>query len=290
MATQRAIDALLEFRKRRQQDSENPIQLASSYNLDEPNALVDSLSKGIQTPTPSQTQQQQKESNVNLLQSVGAGLYELGESASFGLLGLVEIGVEKALGEEIEFQEYFREAQEQSSLARVLGGVGTGVGYLVGLPMKGTARVLQKPATALVSKLVGKKTVGKASKEFSEEALRSGIEKGVVNKYTNVLKGKTYWASTKGKNANKAFREQFNTEINKRTARAQATRQLTDEQVSVIQNMKDRIINEGMPLQNLSQYARITYGNSKMGRFATEALHDACVFSVADAVMDLSQY
>ena len=288
MATQRAIDALLEFRKRRQQDSENPIQLASSYNLDEPNALVDSLSKGIQTPTPSQTQQQQKESNVNLLQSVGAGLYELGESASFGLLGLAEIGVERALGEEIEFQEYFREAQEQSSLARVLGGVGTGVGYLVGLPMKGTARVLQKPATALVSKLVGKKTVGKASKEFSEEALRSGIEKGVVNKYTNVLKGKTYWASTKGKNANKAFREQFNNEINKRTARAQATRQLTDEQVSVIQNMKDRIINEGIPLQNLSQYARITYGNSKMGRFATEALHDAFVFSVADGIMDLS--
>ena len=114
MATQRAIDALLEFRKRRQQDSENPIQLASSYNLNEPNALVDSLSKGIQAPTPSQTQQQQKESNISLLQSVGAGLYEFGETATFGAFGIAEIGAERALGEEINFQEYLREAQQES--------------------------------------------------------------------------------------------------------------------------------------------------------------------------------
>ena len=36
-------------------------------------------------------------------------------------------------------------------------------------------------AGRLVSKLVGKQTKGKASKELSEEALKSGIDKGVVN-------------------------------------------------------------------------------------------------------------
>ena len=287
MATQRAIDALLEFGKKRDQNSQEPIQLANAYNLNEPSTLADSLSQGIQPPTP-ESEEQKKESNISLLQSVGAGLYEFGETASFGLLGLAEIGAEKALGEEINFQEYFREAQQESSIAKVLGGVGTGAGYLLGAPMKLTARVLQKPATAALSKLVGKQTIGKASKEFSEEALKSGIDKGVVNKFSNVLKGKTAWASTKGKQANELFAKQFNTEINKRVIRAQRTGDLTSSQVATIQKMKDKIINEGIPLQNLSQYARITYGNSKMGRFTTEALHDAFVFSVADAVMDVS--
>ena len=287
MPTQRAIDALLEYRNKRDQNSQEPIQLANAYNLNEPSTLVDSLSQGIQPLTP-ETQEQQKESNISLLQSVGAGLYEFGETASFGLLGLAEIGAERALGEEINFQEYFREAQQESSLAKVLGGVGTGAGYLLGAPMKLTARVLQKPATAAVSKLVGKQTIGKASKEFSEEALKSGIDKGVVNKFSNVLKGKTAWASTKGKQANELFAKQFNTEINKRVIRAQRTGDLTSSQAATIQKMKEKIINEGIPLQNLSQYARITYGNSKMGRFATEALHDAFVFSVADAIMDVS--
>ena len=153
MATQRAIDALLEFRKKRDQNSQEPIQLANAYNLNEPSTLADSLSQGIQLPTP-ESVEQKKESNISLLQSVGAGLYEFGETASFGLLGLAEIGAEKALGEEINFQEYFREAQQESSIAKVLGGVGTGAGYLLGAPMKLTARVLQKPATAAVSKLV----------------------------------------------------------------------------------------------------------------------------------------
>ena len=287
MPTQRAIDALLEHRKKRDQDSQQPFQLANAYNLNESDSLVDSLSKGIQVQSE-KPEQEQKDSNINLLQSVGAGLYEFGETASFGLLGLAEIGAEKALGEEINFQEYFRDAQEGSSVARILGQVGTGAGYLLGAPMKLTARVLQKPATAVVSKLVGKQTIGKASKELSEEALKSGIDKGVVNKFSNVLKGKTAWASTKGKQANELFAKQFNNEINKRIIRAERTGQLTSSQITVIQNMKNKIINEGIPLQNLSQYARITYGNSKMGRFATEALHDAFVFSVADAIMDVS--
>ena len=287
MPTQRAIDALLEYRNKRDQNSQEPIQLANAYNLNEPSTLVDSLSQGIQSLTP-EAQEQQKESNISLLQSVGAGLYEFGETATFGAFGLAEIGVERALGEEINFQEYFREAQQESSLAKVLGGVGTGAGYLLGAPMKLTARILQKPATAALSKLVGKQTIGKASKEFSEEALKSGIDKGVVNKFSNVLKGKTAWASTKGKQANELFAKQFNTEINKRVVRAQRTGDLTSSQAATIQKMKEKIINEGIPLQNLSQYARITYGNSKMGRFVTEALHDAFVFSVADAVMDVS--
>jgi len=282
MPSQRAIQALLDLQREKLQNSEQPFALASAYNLNEPN---ESQRFQIQRQQPEQTD---KDSNVSLLQAVGAGLYEFGESASFGAVGFAEIGAERALGREIEFQEYFRQAQEESSLAKVLGGVGTGAGYLLGAPMKLTARVLQKPATSIVSKLVGKQTIGKASKEFSEEALKAGIEKGVVNKYTNVLKGKTAWASTKGKDANKKFAEQFNNEINKRTARASARKELTDKQIEVVQNMKDRIINNGIPLQNLSQYARTTYGNSKFGRFATEALHDAFVFSVADAVMDVS--
>ena len=282
MPSQRAIQALLDLQREKLQNSEEPFALASAYNLNEPN---ESQRFQLQRQQPEQTD---RDSNVSLLQAVGAGLYEFGESASFGAVGFAEIGAERALGREIEFQEYFRQAQEESSLAKVLGGVGTGAGYLLGAPMKLTARVLQKPATSIVSKLVGKQTIGKASKEFSEEALKAGIEKGVVNKYTNVLKGKTAWASTKGKDANKKFAEQFNNEINKRTARASARKELTDKQIEVVQNMKDRIINNGIPLQNLSQYARTTYGNSKFGRFATEALHDAFVFSVADAVMDVS--
>ena len=34
--------------------------------------------------------------------------------------------------------------------------------------------------------------------------------------------------------------------------------------------------------------SRTKYGNTRFGRFATEALHDAFVFSVSDAVMDAS--
>ena len=199
MPSQRAIQALLDLQREKLQNSEEPFALASAYNLNEPN---ESQRFQLQRQQPEQTD---RDSNVSLLQAVGAGLYEFGETASFGAVGFAEIGAERALGREIEFQEYFRKAQEESSLAKVLGGVGTGAGYLMGAPLKLTARVLQKPATSIVSKLVGKQTIGKASKEFSEEALKAGIEKGVVNKYTNVLKGKTAWVSTKGKDANKMF-------------------------------------------------------------------------------------
>ena len=60
MATQRAIDALLEFRKKRDQNSQEPIQLANAYNLNEPSTLADSLSQGIQPPTPKSEEQKKR--------------------------------------------------------------------------------------------------------------------------------------------------------------------------------------------------------------------------------------
>ena len=44
---------------------------------------------------------------------------------------IVEAGIEKGLDTEIGFQEYMRKGQEDNALAKVLGGVGTGAGFLV---------------------------------------------------------------------------------------------------------------------------------------------------------------
>tara|TARA_R100001082_G_scaffold50286_2_gene27240 strand:- start:3636 stop:12281 length:8646 start_codon:yes stop_codon:yes gene_type:complete len=288
MPTQEAIRALSELRKRKQQNSIDPFSLVNAYNLNAPNPLVERLSQEITGETDEERQSRIEGDKVNLFQSIGAGLYEFGETASFGLLGLAEIGAERALGEEIEFQEYFREAQEESSLAAVLGGIGTGAGFLLGAPMKLTARVLQRPATRALSALTKRQTIGQASKELKTSALKKGVDKDVINSFTNVLKGTSLSATTKGKLADKTFRESFTTGMNTSIARKLRRGEITKDQASAIGNMSEAIAKKGVPLQNLSQYSRIKFGNSRLGRFATEALHDAFIFSVADGVLDAS--
>mgnify|MGYP003117933431 FL=1 len=105
MPTQEAIEALLKLRKEQQQNSTDPFTFTSDRLGQRP-------VRRIIGETEQETQERKEKDNVSLLQAVGAGLYEFGESASFGLLGLGEIGVEKALGEELDFQESIRKYQE----------------------------------------------------------------------------------------------------------------------------------------------------------------------------------
>lgn len=284
MPTQEAIEALLKLRKEQQQNSTEPFALTG-------NRLGDSPLRRITGETEQETEDRVEKDKVSLFKSVGAGLYEFGESASFGLLGLAEIGAEKALGEEIEFQEYFRDAQEQSSLAAILGGVGTGAGYLLGAPMKITGKLLQKPATALIAKATKGQTIGRASADINKAAIKSGIEQKVANEFSDVVVGSTISATAKNKLANDAFRNTttgFTANINKSLNRKLAQKQITQKQYDAVTEMAEQVATRGIPLQNISQFARTKYGNTRFGRFATEALHDAFVFSVADAVMDAS--
>ena len=284
MPTQEAIEALLKLRQEQQQNSQNPFTFTGTK-------LGQGSTRTITGETEQETEDRIEKDKVSLFQSVGAGLYEFGESASFGLLGLAEIGAEKALGEEIEFQEYFREAQEQSSLAAILGGVGTGAGYLLGAPMKVTAKLLQKPATALIAKATKGQTIGKASAQINKAAVKSGIEQKVANEFSDVVVGSTISATAKNKLANEAFQSStsgFMANINKSVARKLSNKTITQQQADAITEMAEQVATRGVPLQNISQFARTKYGNTRFGRFATEALHDAFVFSVADAVMDAS--
>ena len=284
MPTQEAIEALLKLRKEQQQNSTDPFTFTS-------NRLGQRPVRSITGETEQETEDRIEKDKVSLFQAVGAGLYEFGESASFGLLGLAEIGAEKALGEEIEFQEYFRDAQEQSSLAAILGGVGTGAGYLLVAPMKITGKLLQKPATALIAKAVKGQTIGKASAQINKAAIKSGIEQKVANEFSDIVVGSTISATAKNKLANEAFQSStsgFMANINKSVARKLSNKTITQKQADAVTEMAEQVATRGIPLQNISQFARTKYGNTRFGRFATEALHDAFVFSVADAVMDAS--
>ena len=284
MPTQEAIEALLKLRKEQQQNSTDPFTFTS-------NRLGQRPVRSITGETEQETQERTEKDNVSLLQAVGAGLYEFGESASFGLLGFAEIGAEKALGEELDFQESIRKYQEDSSLAAVLGGVGTGAGFLLGAPLKLTGRLLQKPATALIAKATKGQTIGRATADIKKAAVKSGIESKLTNEFGNVVAGSTISASAKNKLANEAFTNTttgFFANLSKSANRKLARKEITKAQHDAVLRMGEEVASRGVPLQNISQFARTKYGNTRFGRFATEALHDAFVFSVSDAVMDAS--
>ena len=284
MPTQEAIEALLKLRKEQQQNSTDPFTFTS-------NRLGQRPIRRITGETEQETQERKEKDNVSLLQAVGAGLYEFGESASFGLLGFAEIGAEKALGEELDFQESIRKYQEDSSLAAVLGGVGTGAGFLLGAPLKLTGRLLQKPATALIAKATKGQTIGRATADIKKAAVKSGIESKLTNEFGNVVAGSTISASAKNKLANEAFTDTttgFFANLSKSANRKLARKEITKAQHDAVLRMGEEVASRGVPLQNISQFARTKYGNTRFGRFATEALHDAFVFSVSDAVMDAS--
>ena len=284
MPTQEAIEALLKLRKEQQQNSTDPFTFTS-------NRLGQRPVRSITGETEQETEDRIEKDKVSLFQAVGAGLYEFGESASFGLLGFAEIGAEKALGEELDFQESIRKYQEDSSLAAILGGVGTGAGYLLGAPMKLTGKLLQKPATAIIAKATKGQTIGKASAQINKAAVKSGIEQKVANEFSDIVVGSTISATAKNKLANEAFQSStsgFMANINKGVARKLSNKTITKQQADAITEMAEQVATRGIPLQNISQFARTKYGNTRFGRFATEALHDAFVFSVADAVMDAS--
>jgi hypothetical protein len=284
MPTQEAIEALLKLRKEQQQNSTDPFTFTSDRLGQRP-------VRRITGETEQETQERKEKDNVSLLQAVGAGLYEFSESASFGLLGLAEIGAEKALGEEIDFQESMRKYQEDSSLAAILGGVGTGAGFLLGAPLKLTGRLLQKPATALIAKATKGQTIGRATADIKKAAVKSGIESKLANEFGNVVAGSTISASAKNKLANEAFTNTttgFFANLSKSANRKLARKEITQSQYDAVLEMGEQVASRGVPLQNISQFARTKYGNTRFGRFATEALHDAFVFSVSDAVMDAS--
>jgi|TARA_R100000479_G_scaffold159769_1_gene97034 hypothetical protein len=284
MPTQEAIEALLKLRKEQQQNSTDPFTFTSDRLGQRP-------VRRITGETEQETEDRIKKDKVSLFQALGAGLYEFGESASFGLLGLGEIGVEKALGEELDFQESMRKYQEDSSLAAILGGVGTGAGFLLGAPLKLTGKLLQKPATALIAKATKGQTIGKATADIKKAAVKSGIESKLANEFGNVVTGSTISASAKNKLANEAFTDTttgFFANLSKSANRKLARKEITQSQYDAILEMGEQVASRGVPLQNISQFARTKYGNTRFGRFATEALHDAFVFSVSDAVMDAS--
>jgi hypothetical protein len=288
MPSQRAIEALLKLRNERLNESQSDFSLVNQYNLDEENPLT----RRIELPTP---EERDKDDGISLLQAVGAGLYEFGSTYTFEAPRLAEAIAERALDTDIEISEYFEKAQQESSLAKVLSGVGGAVGYISGLPMRAGITLLGKPATRAAVSLLGKKqiktqTVGKAVDTAKKYGLENSINPKVVNDVSNAILKQTDDIVTgitkKIDKIDDVFKKSYRNEVESRIQRGVASGLINRKQTNTVRNMVDKVLDGGIPVQNMSQLARVKYGNTSFGRFATEALHDAFIFSTADAVMD----
>ena len=288
MPTEKVLKRLQEIRKNK---PSLPEVNFSNYNLDKNNPTVDNLLAN-QTGQPSfpQIQSQPSSSDKGLIEYVGealfSGAYEFGQSAGFGLPGLVEAGIEKGLDTEIGFQEYMRKGQEDNALAKVLGGVGTGAGFLVGLPVKGTAFVLGQTVVRPAAWMMGRKSLITAVGQASKIGKSGKLNKEVIKDFTKKVENQSKISIGKGKLADEVFESSFNNEINRYIAKGIRTGNLNKKQSDVLRNMATAVNSKGIPIQSLHGLALAKYGNTKMGRFTSEALHDAFIFSVADGVME----
>ena len=293
MTNQTALQALEELRKERQVSSN--ISPPKDYNLDKPNNVVGKLLEQIQiqasTQTSSPTQTSASSSREkSLLEYVGegvfSGVYEYGQQGLFGTPGLVEAGLEKAFDTEIGFQDYMRKGQEDNALAKVLGGVGGAVGFMQGLPVKLTSKILGQAVVRPAAYLLGKKSLKTATNQASKIAKQSGLDKKIVTQFNTTLKNTSRASVGKAKLADKLFESSFNNEINQFIARGIRSGTLNKQQEIVIRNMAAAVRSKGVPVQTLHALSMTKYGNTAMGRFMSEGLHDAFIFSIADGVME----
>ena len=294
MPSQKAIQALIELRRKQQQNQTAP-SLVTDYNFDKPNETIQDLiqSIGPQAAPAQPTTVADKDFGLSLLETVGSGLYEFGEAWGFGVPGLIESGLEAYTDlpiEEYGPQKLARRAQEENILARVSGGVGRGLGYITGAPVRVTGALLRKPATWLASKALGKQSLGSALRPgFTRQSTivrKTGLDKKVVNEFDNIVEKSAGAAATKSLKADEVFRGTFDSEINQLIVRGIRGGTLNRKQADVIRNMADAVATKGIPVQNLNQLARVRFGDGAVYRFATEALHDAFMFSIADGVME----
>ena len=288
MPSQRAVEALLKLRNERLNESQSDFSLVNEYNLDEQNPRT----RTIELPTP---EERVADDNISLLRAVGAGLYELGSAATFEAPRLAESIAERALDTEINISEYFEEAQQESSLAKILGGVGGVIGFIRGAPIKFGAAVLGRPATRIASTIVGKKsvptqTIGQAVDTAKKYGLENSINPKVVNDVSNaILKQSDDIITGLTKKIDKiddVFKKSYRNEVELRIQNGIASKLINRKQSNTVRNMVDKVLDGGIPVQNMSQLARAKYGETAFGRFTTEALHDAFMFSTADAIMD----
>ena len=92
MPTQEAIQALLELRRKQQQNTTAPSGI-TDYNFDKPNETVNNLIQNFSSQSQRPTQQSPTSDNIgkNLLQAVGVGLYDFGEAWGFEISDIVKI-------------------------------------------------------------------------------------------------------------------------------------------------------------------------------------------------------
>jgi hypothetical protein len=145
------------FEQRREQERQSLLQLEQSLN--QPREIPTEQNLGIL-----------RNVGESLYKGVAAGGYEFIESAGFSIPGLAEAGLERYADVDLGIQETARKFQEEDRFAKVMGGVGTGAGYLVGAPVKLTSAVLGKGSAAIASKLFGMQTTSAAVKNVTKAA------------------------------------------------------------------------------------------------------------------------
>jgi len=143
MSTNEEIRKAIE-RIRLQQEQNSQNAFINAHNLNEKNDVIENVMP-LQPREP-------EGSALGALKTVGkslyTGVYGFGESALLGVPSLVEAAAERYIDEDykgIGSEDLALEFQQESTAAKITGGIGTGLGYLFGAPMKLSLRA----ATAL---------------------------------------------------------------------------------------------------------------------------------------------
>tara|TARA_X000001388_G_scaffold27426_4_gene19374 strand:- start:3188 stop:11848 length:8661 start_codon:yes stop_codon:yes gene_type:complete len=298
MANIEALKALSRIREEKNNtNSININPIVSNYNINEVNNQLLSIQQEPIKKSVNESISQNLLSNIG--KALFSGGYEAVESAGFSIPGLIEAGLKKYTDLPIEKygpQATARRFQEESTLSKVTGGVGTGVGFMVGAPVKLTSALLSKAVIKPAAYLFQKKSLNTAISEASKLSAK-GIDKKVVNEFTNKLTQSTQRAfaetasitGTKSKVINQVFEKSFTSDINRIISKGIANGTINRAQATTIRSMAATVGSKGVPIQTLQNLAFSKYGNTAIGRFASEALHDAFIFSVADAVMSVSE-
>ena len=312
--TEEARQALLRLQRERQNAFNDPSGTLNAFQINQPlkeekelsrrelfdrrqeqfRSLREQASKPIVQPEPDENLGALRNLGKTLYEAGAAGTYELAESAGFGAPGLIEAGLERFTGIDLGIQETAREFQEENTLAKIAGGVGTGAGYLVGAPVKFTSRALGGIATTIGSRVFGKQTTKSAIKSMTQAAKKAGklsekVQKELSDEVGNVLNQTVSSVGIKTGYASKAFEGSFKTNINTRIRSLLNSGQINSRQADAMRKMAQTVAGKGVPVKTLQQLATQKFGEGAKGRFMGEFLEDALVFSVADGVMSITQ-
>ena len=242
------------------------------------------------------------EQNLGILRNVGeslykgvaAGGYEFIESAGFSIPGLAEAGLERYADVDLGIQETARKFQEEDRFAKVMGGVGTGAGYLIGAPVKLTSAVLGKGSAAIASKLFGMQTTSAAVKNVTKAAdkaskLSKSMKKQLSDEVSTVVQKTASSVGIKTSTASNTFADSFARNINSRIRVLRSSGQINSAQAKAMRDMANVVGLKGVPVNTLQTLAKRRFGEGYAGRFMGEFLEDAFVFSIADGVMSVSR-